>query len=179
MHIKDECNNFEIGEYILFTVNKEKSTNSHGTGILVKKHLKTKFERISRRICTSQIQLKHCKLIFISAYAHTKEKSEKTTELREEFYETLETIISRTTKRDEIVLAGDFNAKTGSGYEEFKDNMGRFGKGQINSSGRRLLEACRKTDHHYKYSISTQNLPQNHMDCAIAKFHHLEWRRTK
>ena len=44
MHIKDECNNFEIGEYILFTVNKEKSTNSHGTGILVKKHLKTKFE---------------------------------------------------------------------------------------------------------------------------------------
>ena len=30
-HIKDQCNNFEIGEYILFTVNEEKSTNTHGT----------------------------------------------------------------------------------------------------------------------------------------------------
>ena len=34
----------------------------------------------------------------------------------------------------------------GSGYHDFKENMGIFGKGQINNSGRILLETCRKHD---------------------------------
>ena len=77
---------------------------------------------------------------------HTHEKSEQTLELREEFYEALDSVISKTAERDEIILAGDFNAKTGSGYRDFKENMGIFGKGQINNSGRILLETCRKHD---------------------------------
>ena len=65
-------------------------------------------------------------------------------ELREEFYETIESIIDKTPKRDAIILAGDFNAKTGSGWNEFRENIGKYGKGLINSSGRRLLEMCKK-----------------------------------
>ena len=42
----------------------------------------------------------------------------------EGFYETLEATIEKVPKRDEVILASDFNAKTGSGYNEFKDNMG-------------------------------------------------------
>ena len=72
------------------------------------------------------------------------EKSEKDPELREQFYETLETILEKTPKRDETILAEDFNAKTGTGYIDFRNN--KFGKGQMNSSGRRLLEVCRKMD---------------------------------
>ena len=119
---------------------------THVTGILVKKSLKPKFERINGGICTALIQRNHCKLLLISIYAHTHEKSEKTPELREDFYEALDSVISRVPKRDEIVLTGDFNAKKGSGYHDFKDNMGKFDKGQINSSGRILLEKCRKND---------------------------------
>ena len=114
---------------------------------------------------------------FLSLCTHHR-KVRENTELREDFYETLDTIGSRTPKRDEIVLADDFNAKTGSGYKEFKDNMGILGKGQINSSGRRLLEACRKTD-----LIITNTLFQHkicHRTTWTAPFrNHLEWRRTK
>ena len=39
-----------------------------------------------------------------------------------------------------MLVLGDFNAKTGSGWSEFPGNMGQFGKGLINSSGRILLE---------------------------------------
>ena len=67
-------------------------------------------------------------------------------ELREEFYETIESIIDKTPKRDAIILAGDFNAKTGSGWNEFRENIGKYGKGLMNSSGRRLLEMCKKNN---------------------------------
>ena len=64
--------------------------------------------------------------------------------MREEFYETIESIIDKTPKRDAIILAGDFNAKTDSGWNEFRENIGKYGKGLMNSSGRRLLEMCKK-----------------------------------
>ena len=54
--------------------------------------------------------------------------------------------MDRVPKRDEIVISGDFNAKTGSGHHEFKENMSKYGKGQINNSGRRLLEICKRMD---------------------------------
>ena len=70
-HIKGEYNNYEFSDYVLYTENEEESNNTHGTGILIKKDLNPKFERINGRICTATIQLKHCKLLFISVYAHT------------------------------------------------------------------------------------------------------------
>ena len=47
----------------------------------------------------------------MSVYAHTLKVSEGNPELREEFYEAIETIIDKTPKRDAIILAGDFNHK--------------------------------------------------------------------
>ena len=93
--------------------------------------------------------------------------AEENTEIREEFYETIENIIDKTPKRDVIILAGDFNAKTGSGWKEYKENMGRHGKGLINSSGKRLLEMCKKnnlfitntTFKHKKTHITTWTAP--------------------
>ena len=75
-------------------------------------------------------------------YAHTLEKSEKDLKLREDSYEKLEAIIEKTAKRDFLIIGGDFNAKTGSGYKDFPENMGKFEKGILNSSGKRLLETC-------------------------------------
>ena len=158
-HIKGESNTYTLGDYILYTVNEKESSNTHGTGIIVKKELKPKFQRQSGRTCTAEIELKHCKLIFISVYAHTSEKAEKYPELRDEFYELLEGTIDKISKRDEIILAGDFNAKTGSGYKDFKDNMGKFGKGQLNNSGQRLLEMCKKMD------LLITNTTFNHKMC--------------
>ena len=65
---------------------------------LLKKEFNPKFQRITGRICTAEIELKNSKLLFISAYAHTSEKADKNPELREEFYETLEGLISSVPK---------------------------------------------------------------------------------
>ena len=135
-----------MGDHTLYTVNEVDSINSHGTGILIKKSLNPKFTRLTGRICVAEIEMNDTKLFFISAYSHTSEKSEKNPELREEFYDTLEGFISTIPSRQEVILAGDFNAKTGSAYEDFCTVMGKFGKGEANNSGIRLLETCQKLD---------------------------------
>ena len=56
------------------------------------------------------------------------------------------TVSTVSTSRSIMLILGDFNAKTGSGWSEFPGNMGTFGKGLINSSGRILLEFLTKQD---------------------------------
>ena len=41
-------------------------------------------------------------------------------------------------------MVGNFNAKTGSGWRGFPEEVGRFGKGHVNNNGQALLE-CMKT----------------------------------
>ena len=66
--------------------------------------------------------------------------------MREQLYKIIKDIISKTPKRDLIVLAGDFNTKTGSRWQDFKGNIGKFCKGMINKCGQRLLQTRKKED---------------------------------
>ena len=91
------------------------------------------FKRISDRICAASINLVNHKLIVISAYAPTLEVSEANPELRELFYNQLDSTVSTV-------------AKTGSGWRDFPDNIGRFGKGHVNENGHALLEFTAKND---------------------------------
>ena len=127
-------------------MNEVDSTNRHGTGILIKKSLNPKFKRLTGRICVAEVEMRDTKLIFISVYAHTLEISEQNPGLREEFYDTFEGFISAIPSRHKVILAGDFNAKSGSAYKDFSTVMGKFGKGEANNSGKRLLETCQKLD---------------------------------
>ena len=141
--------------------------------MLIKKSLQPTFRRICR-ICTAEIKLTHNKLVIISICTHTLQKSEENPNAREDFYEILETLVDNIPKRDIVIIAGDFNAKTGSARDEFKENMSKFGKGLLNSSGRRLLEMCRKQDMVLTNTIS-QEMPQNYLDSIIQKIY-MGWR---
>ncbi len=55
----------------------------------------------------------------------------------------MESSIEKIAKRDLLFIAGDFNAKTGSGVTDYPENIGKHGKGIINSSGKQLLETCK------------------------------------
>ena len=48
--------------------------------------------------------------------------------------------------RDIIILAGDFNAKTGSSHENYPSVVGRYGKGKTNSNGEFLIEFALKNE---------------------------------
>ena len=96
---------------------------------LIRKELDPKIKEINERIYTATIQLKEHKIHYISAYAPTLDKSEKDPKLRDDFYDALESVIDKKAKRDLLVIGGDFNAKTGSGYDDYPDNMGNLEKG--------------------------------------------------
>ena len=48
--------------------------------------------------------------------------------------------------RDIIILAGDFNAKTGLSHENYPSVVGRYGKGKTNSNGEFLIEFALKNE---------------------------------
>ena len=119
-----------------------------GVGIVIDKELPAVIDRITDRICTAEVDLGMLKkLVLIIAYAPTQVVSEKYPKVREQFYSDLSEITRKLNRnRHFVVTLGDFNAKTGSGYCKYSENMGRFGKGELNSNGAFLLEYAKEFD---------------------------------
>ena len=67
-------------------------------------------------------------------------------EVRELFYSQLDSTVGTVASRDACVVLGDFNSKTGSGWRDFPDNVGHFGKRNVNENGHALLEFTAKND---------------------------------
>lgn len=146
-------------QYDLYFVGNNKN---HGVGIVAKKELKAEFRTITNRICEAIVKIgenrSERKLHFFSVYAPTLEQSEKQTDLRENFYDSLQDRLREIKNRDLVVIAGDFNAKTGSGYSQFSDAIGRYGKGELNSNGTWLLDFAMQnelylTNTHFKHKM--------------------------
>ena len=77
-------------------------------------------------------------ITIIQVYAPTSDHEDQEVE---EFYEKIESIIQKTPKKDLLIVQGDFNAKIGKdAYENWAGTVGRFGTGETNDRGLRLLE---------------------------------------
>ena len=74
------------------------------------------------------------------ALAPTNPRCLKDPGLRDKYYEELDTIVAGIANRTVLVVAGDFNAKTGSRHKQYPENMGRYGKGHLNENGEGLLD---------------------------------------
>ena len=75
----------------------------------------------------------------ISVYAPT---LGATNDTKDEFYDQLDSYISRIPKEEHLVLLGDFNARVGADYDSWPFCLGKFGVGKMNENGQRLLELC-------------------------------------
>jgi len=75
----------------------------------------------------------------ISAYAPTLPTPD---DAKEEFYNQLDQIISRTPYKHKLVLLGDFNARIGCDHQAWEKVIGRHGVGKENPNGTRLLSLC-------------------------------------
>ena len=128
-------------EYKLYYTGPQDNKH-HGVGILAKKDLLAEYKKISDRTCMATIWLEgqRRKLHFISTYAPTLQVSEKHENIREEYYSDLSKAMKEIKNRNMVIIAGDMNAKTGSGYKDFQECMGRYGKGEMNSNGEHLIE---------------------------------------
>ena len=130
-------------DFVLHTSNEDKNSH-HGLGILVSKNLAPTFKKINNRISTVMIKENNITTTIIAIYAPTPSNCNREPKLREDFYESLNGTIEKVPKRN--FLAGDFNAKTGSGHQLYKEHRGKYGKGQMNESEKALLELCSKHD---------------------------------
>ena len=158
----------------------EDDNKYHGVGLLVNSELNPTFKRVSNRICYAQIKLKERNLYIVSAYAPTLSVSEKQPHLREQFYDELDSTVRLFSSRHLVVVLGDFNAKTGSGFLEFKDHMGMFGKGLLNSNGRFLLEFAAKNNLTLTNTLFYHKLAHvTTWTCPERKKPHNSWDGTK
>ena len=135
--------------YDFFYTGPETDKTYHGVGLVIDSSLSAKFEKVSDRICKATFNLdnnqqtKQNKVTVISAYAPTLEKSKTNPQLREDFYNQLTGTLNKTPKNHLTLVLGDFNAKVGSGWANYPENLGKFGKGHVNENGEQLLELCK------------------------------------
>lgn len=100
-----------------------------GVGLLLSEEAKTTligYNPISSRIIT-----------VIHVYAPTSLSSEEDIEA---FYNSTENALAKSPKKDIVILTGDWNAKVGSDNTDWKLVMGKYGFGDRNERGERLLE---------------------------------------
>ena len=81
------------------------------------------------------------KVDILSEYAPTLNTSEKNYGIRENFYTKLDSILRNISNRHIVIIAGDFNVKTGRAVKNkvYQAVIGKYGKGQVNTNGTHLL----------------------------------------
>ena len=97
---------------------------SHGSRI-IKASFKTKKEGILMNI--------------IQCYAPTNDSND---DIKDQFYERLQSIIEKCPRKDLTILMGDLNAKVGIDNTGYEDIMGRHGLGERNENGERFANLC-------------------------------------
>ena len=93
----------------------------------------------------------------IQVYALTSNAEEP-----EQFYAELQDVLELTTKKDVIVIIGDWKAKVGS--HKTPGVTGKFGLGVQNEAGQRLTVLPRENTGHSKHPLLTTQEKTLHMD---------------
>ena len=77
--------------------------------------------------------------MFISAYAPTMTNP---VDIRDQFYEELNSLVTAVPKTEKLIILGDFNARVGVGHQSRENVLGKNGIGRCNSNGFLLLQLC-------------------------------------
>ncbi|CAF4292942.1 unnamed protein product [Rotaria magnacalcarata] len=118
----------------------EDTTHTRGVGMLLTAKAKKTligYNPISSRVITARFNATPFKLTVIHVYAPTSASSDDEIEI---FYDSIEHALTQTPKKDIIIVTGDWNAKIGSDNIHWESVMGRYGYGDRNERGDRLLE---------------------------------------
>ena len=63
-------------------------------------------------------------------------------EVKDKFYDDLDSVISAAPRTDKLILLGDFNARVGTDHQTWEGVIGSGGVGKCNSNGLLLLRKC-------------------------------------
>ena len=128
-----------------------------GVGFIVNKEIVNtviKVDHISSRIISIRLAAVPMNITIIQVYAPTSDYDD---DIIEEFYEQIEIVIATISNKDFLIIQGDWNAKVGGDCNEsWTNTAGRFGLGETNHRGYRLLEFAEK----HKLVLSNTLHPQ-------------------
>jgi len=130
-----------------YTYYRCKCTNSHhGVGFFINSKYNCKLKPVSNRLALLTVYINYGKDInkfkpihIINAYAPTLETTKSKPQETEQFYNSLEQLIKSVNSK-ETIICGDFNAKTGGSYNQYPQNIGKYGSGKTNENGDLLIE---------------------------------------
>lgn len=121
-------------------------SRSNGVGFLVHRScisLIEGYQPVSDRLAVLTLKGKFSKLVLIQCYLPT--SSHDNAEV-EELYDSIQTIIDNTPKRDHLFIMGDFNCKLGQLHTTFPSAIGKFTLKTANSRGETLGQFCVKNN---------------------------------
>ena len=124
----------------------EEKKHAKGVGFLLSQRAKDAllgYNPVNARIIAARFSGKPLNIAVIQVYAPT---ADSTDEEIEKFYEQIEHTIEELPKKDVKMVIGDWNAKVGTDSVGWEHVMGRYGYGQRNERGERLLEFASKND---------------------------------
>ncbi|XP_046846769.1 uncharacterized protein LOC124440415 [Xenia sp. Carnegie-2017] len=133
-----------VGGYTFFWSGRSADERREsGVSFAIRNHLVQKLANLPKvtndRLMSMQIHLHDGKrATLISAYAPTMKNPE---DVKDRFYEDLDTMLSSVRSTDKLILLGDFNARVGRD-SAWDGVIGKSGVGKCNSNGLRLLELC-------------------------------------
>ncbi|XP_030840865.1 craniofacial development protein 2-like [Strongylocentrotus purpuratus] len=129
-------------EYSILLSSRKDNTSREGVGIMISQqilHCLVSYEAVSPRIITAKFNMEEEIMNIIQVYAPTSAHSEQESDL---FYDALQLHIQKVPRKENIIVMGDLNAKVGADHGVWAPTLGKFGLGQINRRGEKLLEFC-------------------------------------
>ncbi|KAK6019872.1 endonuclease/exonuclease/phosphatase family protein, partial [Ostertagia ostertagi] len=147
-----------------------------GVGFMLNSHASkcvVSFQPISPRIAVITLG-GTVKSHIVSVYAPTEPSDDG---MKDEFYMQLQDVLDSIPRRDLVIVTGDLNARTGADRTGWEPVMGRFGVGEMNNNGLRLLSFATFNDlvignslyqHARKHQLTWRN-PSGH-DSAVLDY---------
>ena len=123
---------------------KKEERREAGVGFAIKSHLVSKLSGlpigINDRLMTLRLHLAGKRHVtIVSAYAPTMTNPD---EVKDKFYNDLDSVISVAPRTDKLILLGDFNARVDTDHQTWEGVIGSEGEGKCNSNGLLLLRKC-------------------------------------
>lgn len=130
----------ESADYKMFWSGPNDGSGLHGVAVLVKAKLAnavTSWEAVSPRLLILKISAKPMDIVVIAAYAPTEDAEAV---IKDEFYNQLDSVMSRVKNAEFLLMGGDFNARLGPGLNAERSCVGKYGIGIRNDNGYRLMD---------------------------------------
>ena len=141
--LKNKESGLDLGDnYTLIYSGIEQGTTKYGVAILVGPRLSRSIKAVklvNERIMKISLQLKRGRMHIFQVYAP---EQGLTNQIKEQFYEELESEIELLPDNENIIIMGDLNGRVGLDRTNLGNVIGPFGEATRNDDGERLIDWC-------------------------------------